>query len=333
MLFSRPVCIRFRTAAFLPLFLACAIALKAEPGESQPAAGAGSPPAVVEESQSSGSSTSVARIPPREYYAVILNRKPFGDAADLKPAAPVDQQAELAAAEQAKQEQNLARQIDMVAITRSPTGKTLVGLVDKSDGKNPRNYCLAAGESAGGFTITEASFTDETATIEREGVSITLKLGKGVVQKTDDAAGAAADPKATGAAAPSLAAPTIAPAASPHPPAGIRPGIRPGLIRSGESAAAGTSGTPRTLAPGSYARRIRERRASEAAATQEEIAKLRQQVEEAAKTSKEEAAKRERAINLELISRGQQPLSQIELTPEEDAELVRKGVLDPEEKQ
>ena len=71
------------------------------------------------------------------------------------------------------------------------------------------------------------------------------------------------------------------------------------------------------------------RRSAMDTATQnaEEIAKLREEIAKAAQTSKEEAAKRERAINLELISRGQEPLSPIELTPEEDAELVRKGAL------
>ena len=101
--------------------------------------------------------------------------------------------------------------------------------------------------------------------------------------------------------------------------------MRPGLVRRGPMGAGGV-----TNAPGSYLEPPRRRQANRVAqATQnaEEIAKLREEIAKAAQTSKEEAAKRERAINLELISRGQAPISPIELTPEEDAELVRKGAL------
>lgn len=322
MLFSCLNRIQFRTAAILPLFLACVCASGVLAEETEV-------PTVTGESEQAGNSDTAtdvrqasSRMPPREYYSVILNRKPFGDSADIKPAAPVDQQAEQAAAEQAKEEQNLARQIDMVAINCSPTGKTLVGLVDKGE-KPPRNYCLAAGESAGGFTITEANFAEETATIERNGVSITLKLGKGVVQKTEDGNPAAASKVPSSKPTVSAPAPVSPAVQQPQQESNPVPGIqrRPGIRRMGEH---GTGG---------YLNRLRERRANEAAATQEEIAKLRKEIEDAAKTSKEEATKRERSINLELISRGQQPLSPIELTPEEDAELVRKGVLAPEGKQ
>ena len=103
----------------------------------------------------------------------------------------------------------------------------------------------------------------------------------------------------------------------------MRP-MRPGLVRRGPGAGGVTN------APGSYLDTLRRRQANrnlQATQNAEEIAKLREEVAKAAQTSKEEAAKRERAINLELISRGQEPLSPIELTPEEDAELVRKGAL------
>lgn len=93
-------------------------------------------------------------------------------------------------------------------------------------------------------------------------------------------------------------------------------------------------GEEKAATPSSYIETLRRRQANRAAqATQnaEEIAKLREEIAKAAQTSKEEAAKRERAINLELISRGQEPLSPIELTSKEDTELVRKGALPPAE--
>lgn len=246
-------------------------------------------------------------LPPFSHYAVILERKPFGDMA--KPEAAAVPEPDQAAIEQAKEEQALARQIDMVAVNRTPRGKVAVGFIDKN-AKPPRNYYLNVGESSGGFTVVEADFTEETATIEKDGVSIALKLGKGMIPKKD----AAGEEKAMENPAP------------PAPPATPRPAVRPGIVRR---SAVGSPGVTNAAA-GSYLARLRSRqanRAAQASHNAEEIAKLREEIAQAAQTSKEEAAKRERAINLELISRGQEPLSPIELTPEEDAELVRKGAL------
>ena len=123
-------------------------------------------------------------LPPFSHYAVILERKPFGDMA--KPEAAAVPEPDQAAIEQAKEEQALARQIDMVAVNRTPRGKVAVGFIDKNT-KPPRNYYLNVGESSGGFTVVEADFTEETATIEKDGVSIALKLGKGMIPKKDAA--------------------------------------------------------------------------------------------------------------------------------------------------
>ena len=257
-------------------------------------------------------------LPPFSHYAVILDRKPFGDLS--KPAAAeAVPQPDQAAIEQAKEEQALARQVDMVAVNRTPRGKIAVGFIDKG-AKPPRNYYLNVGESSGGFTVVEADFVEETATIEKEGVSISLKLGKGMIPKKDGGEGSEA--------AATTPAPPAASTLQPSTPSPLQPPMRPmrpGIVRRN---AMGVGGV--TNAPGSYLDTLRRRQANRAAqATQnaEEIAKLREEIAKAAQTSKEEAAKRERAINLELISRGQEPLSPIELTPEEDAELVRKGAL------
>ena len=257
-------------------------------------------------------------LPPFSHYAVILERKPFGDLSKPTAAEPVPTP-DQAAIEQAKEEQALARQVDMVAVNRTPRGKIAVGFIDKG-AKPPRNYYLNVGESVGGFTVVEADFVEETATIEKDGVSIMLKLGKGMVPKKDAGEGTETAPATPAPPATSTLQPT---SPSPHQPP-MRP-MRPGIVRRNAMVAGGV-----TNAPGSYLDTLRRRQANRAAqATQnaEEIAKLRDEIAKAAQTSKEEAAKRERAINLERISRGQEPLSPIELTPEEDAELVRKGAL------
>ncbi len=270
-------------------------------------------------------------LPPFSHYAVILERKPFGDLS--KPAAqePVPQP-DQAAIEQAKEEQALARQVDMVAVNRTPRGKIAVGFIDKG-AKPPRNYYLNVGESSGGFTVVEADFVEETATIEKDGVSILLKLGKGMIPKKEagegtETASASSATSPMQPSNPSSRPPSNPSTLQPFNPSARQPSMRPmrpGIVRRGSMGAGGV-----TNAPGSYLDALRRRQANRAAqATQnaEEIAKLREEIAKAAQTSKEEAAKRERAINLELISRGQEPLSPIELTPEEDAELVRKGAL------
>ncbi len=262
-------------------------------------------------------------LPPFSHYAVILERKPFGDLS--KPAAqePVPQP-DQAAIEQAKEEQALARQVDMVAVNRTPRGKIAVGFIDKG-AKPPRNYYLNVGESSGGFTVVEADFTEETATIEKEGVSISLKLGKGMIPKKNTGEGT--ETATAAPAASTLQPPTPSPLhpfnPSTHQPA-VRP-MRPGIVRRN---AMGVGGV--TNAPSSYLETLRRRQANRDAQVShnaEEIAKLREEIAQAAQTSKDAAAKREREINLELISRGYAPISKIELTPEEDAELVRKGAL------
>jgi hypothetical protein len=265
-------------------------------------------------------------LPPFSHYAVILERKPFGDLS--KPTAPEPvPQPDQAAIEQAKEEQALARQVDMVAVNRTPRGKIAVGFIDKG-AKPPRNYYLNVGESSGGFTVVEADFVEETATIEKDGVSILLKLGKGMIPKKE-----AGEGTETASAAPTASTASPLHSSNPSPPHHFSPQerqppmrpMRAGIVRRGSIGAGGT-----TNAPGSYLETLRRRQANRDAQVSqnaEEIAKLREEIAQAAQTSKDAAAKREREINLELISRGYAPISKIELTPEEDAELVRKGAL------
>ena len=68
----------------------------------------------------------------------------------------------------------------MCAVNRTPSGNVAVGFID-NEVKPPRNIYLNVGESADGYTIIEADYSGETATIEKEGVTITLKLGQGLV--------------------------------------------------------------------------------------------------------------------------------------------------------
>lgn len=140
--------------------------------------------------------------PPFDHYQPILDRMPFGALPDNFGQAPVDPNAAKSAAQAAAEQQKLAKQVNMSAVNVTPSGQTAIGFTDLSV-KPPVSHFLIVGDSADGWTVKSADYDDEIATIEKDGVAITLKLGKGLV-----------DP----AAPPPAAAPSAAPSASPPPP-------------------------------------------------------------------------------------------------------------------
>ena len=118
--------------------------------------------------------------PPFGHYQPILDRMPFGalpanfNASSVDPAAAKNE-------EQVKaDQQKLAKQINMSAVNVTPDGGTAIGFTDLSE-KPPINYYLLVGAEAGGWKVLSADYDEETALIEKEGISITLKLGKGLV--------------------------------------------------------------------------------------------------------------------------------------------------------
>jgi hypothetical protein len=192
--------------------------------------------------------------------------------------------------------------------------------------------------------VLEASFENETATLEKDGVRIDLKMGKGPTVGKDGPPVPAAVP---GGLRPPVPMPAVHPAVPP-PPGASNEFVRPGIVRrAGQGSGPPMPGiSPVRLAElqktkeemdklrasggdlESYRTRLRERRAKEneqkAAAEQaarEEIQTL------AKRLTAEEMAKRERDINLKLIEQGARPISDIVLTAEEDKALVEKGVL------
>jgi len=267
-------------------------------------------------------------------YQIIIDREIFGRPPPVRqnptPAAaatpdPTQMQAEA-----------LAKKITLCAVNRTPSGNTAIGFID-NDAKPPRNIYLNVGDDADGYRIIAADYDAETATIEKDGVTITLKLGKGLI--------------GTGAAG---GAPTVAATkrgGSPHTfgrtAAGgeaSTPTDRLGAIRR-----ASIAGMPPTSQiptrqrdemeqrmqeiaklretggdVRSYIEQLRERRAQEREekAAAEEAA--RQKIQELARQmTEEELHKQEREINLSLIEGGSHPISDIELTPEEEAAILK----------
>jgi hypothetical protein len=107
-------------------------------------------------------------------YPVILEKMPFGTPPDLTAlnAAATSMDAAKMKVEQDK----LAATFSWTAINITPDGKTAIGFTDLS-AKPPANYYMTVGESANDWTVVEADYASETATIQKGEVSISLKFG------------------------------------------------------------------------------------------------------------------------------------------------------------
>jgi len=162
-------------------------------------------------------------------YQPILDRMPFGAIPDpsLTNLVPVVNVAEQ------REKELLARQIHMSAVNIMPDGRTAIGFTDIS-AKPPVNHYLHVGESADGWTVLDADYDEETATIKKGGIEVSLQLGKGLIEP-------AVPPG--GRANPGFAAANQAVAAAAQINAGvIRPGESgvPGLRRETRNANAPT---------------------------------------------------------------------------------------------
>ena len=183
-------------------------------------------------------------------------------------------------------------QLVLCAINRRPDGKVAVGFMDNGQ-KPPRSYYLDVGDKNGdGYKAVSADYEQATATISKDGTEVPLKMGQNAAPAGPVTAPPAAPVPTTVPAVPVAAMPalSIIPAPSPMPSAMRAP-------------------------PPSYAARL---------------SALRGRVPLTALAhpeAKERLAQKMREYNLSLIRQGQQPAGSITLTPEEDAQLVKEGVL------
>ena len=279
---------------------------------------------------------------PFSNYQPIIDRMPFGAVP-----ANLDQTAEAAPtvtdAQVQAEQQKLAQQINMSCINVTPDGSTAIGFTDLA-AKPPVNYYLLVGASAGGWTVVKADYDNDWAQIEKDGVAITLKLGKGLIDNPPAASALAKNPAAPGPpsalqpAVPAPAQPEAAPAPVPTgailrpsarsalaPAAGIPPAQMAELLKTREEITKlkETGGDV-----GSYMERLRERKRQEAEAKAAAEQGARDKLQDLArKITQEELAKKEREMNLSLIEQGAKPISNIALTPEEEQALIDKGVL------
>ncbi|MFO7937468.1 MAG: hypothetical protein R6V06_07670 [Kiritimatiellia bacterium] len=108
---------------------------------------------------------------------------PFGKAPeDLEQAA--DPEADKEAARIKMEQQKLARKINMSAVNITPQGEIAIGFTDLSS-KPPINYYLVVGDESGGWKLLNADYDKEIAELSKNGINLTLKLGKGLIQQEE----------------------------------------------------------------------------------------------------------------------------------------------------
>ena len=231
--------------------------------------------------------------PPFGHYQPILDRMPFGALPPNFNATQADAAELKSEAQEKAEQQKLAKQVNMSAVNVTPDGRTAIGFTDLSQ-KPPVNYYLLVGSEADGWKVLSADYDAETATIEKEGVAVTLQLGKGLVDPAAPAPAAAAAQPALARNRPSL--PTLLP--SPAEPRSLsfarKNGAAGGALRGPSFPKDGTADTSRSR---SYMERLRERdtqktkaQLAEAAKQQEQLVKLAREAAQKEIRKSEEAA-------------------------------------------
>ena len=230
--------------------------------------------------------------PPFGHYQPILDRMPFGSLPDNFNAVPVDPSTLQNEAQIKAEQQAVAKKINMSAVNVTPDGSTAIGFTDLSI-TPPVSYYLRVGEAAGGWSVLSADYDTEIATLEKDAVTVTIKLGKGLVD-TNAMPVVASKPPFGGITRPPISArPSMLPVPAapgrmfPQPLTGF-PGALPANTPLAQSAPS-LQGDSR-----SYAERLRDRTTQK---TQEQLAndkKLQEQFEKLAReTATREIKRRE----------------------------------------
>ena len=230
--------------------------------------------------------------PTREHYQPIVDAKPFGDVAKQ-----VSAEEAAKAAEEQKQKEEIAQKFRMVGITDYPDGTRKIAFLDETQGI--ASYLLGIGESENGFTLVEADYDAEWATLTKDGLTFTLGLGKGLIEKPD----------------PEEEAAPLAP-------------LAPAARRVLPQASAQSAAAKPAAKSGSFSARLRRREAAKVKAEAERREAIAKDLaaENAKIIQAQSQAQAERRIQIERIKRGLPPTKPITLTPAEDAELEAAGV-------
>ena len=129
------------------------------------------------------------KVPDFSRYQTILNRMPFG-APPPDPGTTISPEDAKTAAQVAREQQQLARKLNMSCVNITPSGKPAVGFTDLSQ-KPAVNFYLLVGASAGGWTLKSANYEEEWAELEKDGTTIFVKLGQGLMAEPPKTASSA----------------------------------------------------------------------------------------------------------------------------------------------
>lgn len=255
-----------------------------------------------------------ASLAPFPRYQPIIDCKPFGEVST--PALDVETMTQSQEEEQQEKEA-IAQKLNMCAVTIMPGGEVGIGFTDAT--VNPSStYFLTQGKTVNGFTLISADYEDETATLQHNGLILTLKLGVGLV---DTPVAVDSDSAVQGEQVP-----------SPPPPSKLRT-IR---IQSQKQAIAETFAIEPISPPdssqvapkGGAKARLLARRAAEKAEADAINKQATKVLQDKMAMVAADKIKRERRVEIERIKRGEEPTIPLILTLEEDMELERAGVFD-----
>ncbi len=112
----------------------------------------------------------------REAYQPIIDRKPFGEIGKMEEPST----STLTTEEEQKKKEEIAQKFRMCGITDMPDGSRKIAFIDETTG-TMEHYLLAVGETQNGFTLLAADYDREHATLKKDGVTLTLGLGQGLI--------------------------------------------------------------------------------------------------------------------------------------------------------
>jgi hypothetical protein len=223
-----------------------------------------------------------------------------------------------------------SNKLTLCAINRAPNGSLAVGFVDSTP-TPPHNYYLDVGDSEDGFTVLSADIDQEIATLEKDDVQIKLKMGNVPTVPSAKPAPAPEVPTVLAQTTPPVSEPlrsgvihSAANGAKRSPPVNLALSIAAVNRRREEITKIREAGGDVS----SYITMLREREAAAKEAKAEAEQTARAQIQALAqKLTAEQMAASEHAINFSLVEQGANPVSDIQLSTEEEKILQDKGLL------
>lgn len=223
-------------------------------------------------------------------YEVILDRMPFGEVkAPVVAAKPVEPA-------QPPPEKSFVRNLKLCALKQVGSG-VKVGFFDKKT-KPQKNYFLYVGQTSDdGIEVVDADFEEEKALLRQNGQEYWLHMTGWAT-----AGGGGMPTQVSSGSAPSVGSRTS------------KPGARHA------STATSADSTSKAASRGSYLERLRQRRAA--------LAKRNEAIVKSRMNQPSATARRKKLeeYNMQLIREGK-PALPVQLTKEQDDQLVKEGVL------